>query len=214
MAIEYIRSQINQGGLFSWASLSAKVLQTLFFPSLSLHTRELVFRNRAGIPPTRREDSRVSPPGYASSFRPQRTRRWRRRVWNHRAPYTFGPPRPAPPPPFHPSAVPFHARLLGDSRGRAFSLLISLFAPPSHSPPVFPLLSLDSFYFYFCTKHASTNATILRYYRLIVSSQYRGFNDKCNTEVSMTAEYLTRANSTIGFFTRNTTSCFVAHYTF
>lgn len=62
----------------------------------SLLIRALPFvRNRAGISPTREarekeaRDSRVSPPGYASSFRPQRTRRWRRRVWDQPGPLHF-----------------------------------------------------------------------------------------------------------------------------
>lgn len=121
-----VHGQINQGGLFSWASLSAKVLQTLAI-------RELVFRNRAGIPPTRREDEARGFACFASWLRQFVSAATNAaavaaaRVWNHRAPYTFGPPRPVPPPPFHPSAVPLHARLLDDSRGRAFS---SLFGPP------------------------------------------------------------------------------------
>lgn len=41
---------------------------------------------------TRREDSRVSPPGYASSFRPQRTRRWRRRAFGTTGPPTLSVP--------------------------------------------------------------------------------------------------------------------------
>lgn len=137
-----MHGQINQGGLFSWASLSAKVLQTLAI-------RELVFRNRAGIPPTRREDEARGFACFASWLRQFVSAATNAavaaaRVWNHRAPYTFGPPRPVPPPPFHPSAVPLHARLLDDSRGRAFS---SLFGPPS-----------VLFIFIFCAKHAPTNA--------------------------------------------------------
>lgn len=118
---------------------------------------------------TRGEDSRVSPAGYASSFWPQRTRRWRRHVWDHRTPYTFGNPpllrphpRSAPPPPFYPSVVPFHARLVGDSRGRAFSSLISLSGPPS---VLFHFIC-------FCAGYASTSMDTRNTWMLSIDSTF------------------------------------------
>jgi len=68
-------------------------------------------------------------------------------------------PRPAPPPPFYPSAVPFHARLVGDSRGRAFSSLISLFGPPS-----------VPFHFCFCVGYASTSVDTRNTWTLSIDS--------------------------------------------
>lgn len=125
--------------LFPWARLSGPRFSPISPlesppPPLEIGHRYRRGKGRGPGTRTRREDSRVSPPGYASSFRPQRTRRWRRRrVWDHRGPLHFRSPfgwlhhRPF----IRSFAVPFRARLLGDSRGRAFSSprIVSLHPP-------------------------------------------------------------------------------------
>lgn len=92
-------------------------------------------------------------------------------------PYTFGPPRPAPPP-FHPSTVPFHARLLGDSRGRAFSLLVSFLGP--HLPFPFPSRPHSLSFLFSRRVYAPTSGDTSRYLDTIVSPERRDrYFDSC-----------------------------------
>lgn len=155
-------------------SPTAKVLQTLY------SRREFAGRNRAGISPTRRERTRRGFACFACWLR-----RFVLATTNaavaaarlgppdplHRTPYTFGlPPRPAPPPPFYPSVVPFHARLVDDSRGRAFSSLISLFGPPS-----------VPFHFFF----VSAPGMHLRAWTLAIFGCYRSIVSSGNIETNI-----------------------------
>jgi len=142
-----MHGQINQGGLFSWASLSSQGSPD----SLSLHSRELVFRNRAGIPPTRCEDEARGFACFAS---------WLHQFVSAATNAAVAAARLEPSGPLHFRSPSVGSTAALSSVGRAF---------PRTSPRRFPRarlllahiplrLPLDPFYFHFCAKHAPTSA--------------------------------------------------------